>query len=62
MLGKLRISAVPGSVVGPPWQDPENGYVESSVLEHRKVNIIWRFPNMGGTPVLPNHLLKRDFA
>eukprot|EP00438_Fugacium_kawagutii_P030358 Skav223241 [mRNA] locus=scaffold2231:417828:420287:+ [translate_table: standard] len=27
MLGKLRVSAVPGSVVGPPWQDPENGYV-----------------------------------
>ncbi|CAL1161779.1 unnamed protein product [Cladocopium goreaui] len=27
MLGKLRISALPGSVVGPPWQDPENGYV-----------------------------------
>lgn len=23
----LRITAVPGSVVGPPWQDPENGYV-----------------------------------
>ncbi|CAJ1358642.1 unnamed protein product, partial [Effrenium voratum] len=27
MLGQLRISALPGSVVGPPWQDPENGYV-----------------------------------
>lgn len=26
-LGDLQISAVPGSVVGPPWQDPENGYV-----------------------------------
>mmetsp|Transcript_52794 Transcript_52794/g.98878 ORF Transcript_52794/g.98878 Transcript_52794/m.98878 type:complete len:326 (+) Transcript_52794:37-1014(+) len=25
--GHLRITAVPGSVVGPPWQDPENGYV-----------------------------------
>ncbi|CAK9105889.1 Uncharacterized protein SCF082_LOCUS49344 [Durusdinium trenchii] len=27
MLGHLCISAIPGSVVGPPWQDPENGYV-----------------------------------
>lgn len=25
--GSLRLTAVPGSVVGPPWQDPENGYV-----------------------------------
>lgn len=23
----LRINALPGSVVGPPWDDPENGYV-----------------------------------
>jgi len=23
----LQITAVPGSVVGPPWEDPENGYV-----------------------------------
>lgn len=28
-LGDLQISAVPGSVVGPPWQDPENGYVQN---------------------------------
>lgn len=26
-MGTLRISAIPGSVVGPPWQAPENGYV-----------------------------------
>lgn len=25
-MGTLRISAIPGSVVGPPWQAPENGY------------------------------------
>lgn len=23
----LRLTAVPGSVVGPPWEEPENGYV-----------------------------------
>lgn len=28
VLGEFcRITAVPGSVVGPPWQDPENGWV-----------------------------------
>ena len=27
MLGQLRITARAGSVVGPPWQDAENGYV-----------------------------------
>lgn len=25
--GNLRITALPGSVVGPPWDKPENGYV-----------------------------------
>lgn len=27
----LQIFALPGSVVGPPWQDPENGYVFSDL-------------------------------
>jgi len=26
-LGPLLIRATPGSLVGPPWQDPENGYI-----------------------------------
>eukprot|EP00403_Amphidinium_massartii_P027903 CAMPEP_0178394490 /NCGR_PEP_ID=MMETSP0689_2-20121128/12733_1 /TAXON_ID=160604 /ORGANISM="Amphidinium massartii, Strain CS-259" /LENGTH=187 /DNA_ID=CAMNT_0020015121 /DNA_START=1 /DNA_END=561 /DNA_ORIENTATION=+ len=34
MIGpNLRISAIPGSVVGPPWQAPENGYIFTDTRE-----------------------------
>eukprot|EP00931_Biecheleriopsis_adriatica_P079385 TRINITY_DN52791_c0_g1_i1.p1 TRINITY_DN52791_c0_g1~~TRINITY_DN52791_c0_g1_i1.p1 ORF type:complete len:338 (+),score=57.27 TRINITY_DN52791_c0_g1_i1:23-1015(+) len=29
----LKITALPGSVVGPPWQEPENGWVFSDLRE-----------------------------